>query len=113
MRNLRNSVQLIGNVGSAPEVKTLDSGRVKTTCSIATNSAFKNQKGEKVEETQWHNLVFWGKLAEVVNQYVKKGSEIAIEGKLVHRAYETAKGEKRYITEISVNDLVMLGSNRK
>jgi single-strand DNA-binding protein len=113
MRNLRNSVQLIGNVGSVPEVKTLDSGRIKTTCSMATNSTYKNQKGEKVEETQWHNLVFWGKLAEVVEQYVKKGNEIAIEGKLIHRAYETAQGEKRYITEISVNDLVMFGGNRK
>lgn len=113
MRNLRNSVQLIGNVGSVPEVKTFDGGMIKTTCSMATNSTYKNQKGEKVKETQWHNLVFWGKLAEVVNQYVKKGNEIAIEGKLVHRAYETPKGEKRYVTEISVNDLVMFGGNRK
>lgn len=113
MKNLRNSVQLIGNVGSAPEVKTFDSGRVKTICSIATNSAYKNQKGERIEETQWHNLVFWGKLAEVVSLHVKKGNEIAVEGKLMHRAYDGPQGEKRYITEINVNAMVMLGGNRK
>lgn len=113
MRNLRNSVQLIGNVGSAPEVKAFDSGRVKVTCSIATNSSYKNQKGEKIEETQWHNLVFWGKLAEVVSEYVKKGNEIAIEGKLIHRAYDGPKGEKRYITEITVNDMMMLGGKKR
>ena|SRR5687767_13031121 len=113
MRNLRNSVQLIGNVGSAPEVKTFNSGRVKASCSMATNSSYKNQKGEKIEETQWHNLVFWGKLAEVVGEHVKKGNEIAIEGKLMNRAYDNAQGEKRYITEITVNDMVMLGSKRK
>jgi single-strand DNA-binding protein len=109
MRNLRNSVQLIGNVGSAPELKTFDGGRVKASFSIATNSTYKNQKGEKIEETQWHNLIFWGKLAQVAGQHLKKGSEIAIEGKLVHRSYETPAGEKRYVTEINVNDLVMLG----
>lgn len=113
MRNLRNSVQLIGNVGSAPEVKTLTTGRVKASCSMATNSSYKNQKGEKIEETQWHNLVFWGKLAEIVSEHLKKGNEIAIEGKLVHRAYDNAQGEKRYITEITVNDMVMLGSRRQ
>lgn len=113
MRNLRNSVQLIGNVGSAPEVKSFDSGRVKATCSIATNSSYKNQKGEKIEETQWHNLVFWGKLAEVVSEYVKKGNEIAIEGKLIHRAYDGPKGEKRYITEITVNDMMLLGGKKR
>jgi single-strand DNA-binding protein len=112
MRNLRNSVQLIGNVGSNPEVKTFDSGRVKASCSMATNSSYRNQKGEKIEETQWHTLVFWGKLAEVVGQYLKKGSEIAIEGKLMHRSYDNPKGEKRYVTEITVNDMVMLGSRK-
>jgi single-strand DNA-binding protein len=80
---------------------------------MATNSSYKNQKGEKIEETQWHNLVFWGKLAEIVGEHLKKGNEIAIEGKLVHRAYDSAQGEKRYITEIAVNDMVMLGSRRK
>lgn len=109
MANLRNSVQLIGRLGKDPEVKTFDTGKKLATFSIATNSTYRNQKGDKVEETQWHNLVLWDNLADIAAQYLKKGSEIAVEGKLVHRAYETSGGEKRYITEISVNDMVMLG----
>lgn len=108
MKSLRNSVQLIGNIGKDPEVKTYDQ-RKKASFSIATNETYKNQNGEKVKETQWHNVVVWGKLADIVEKYLKKGNEVAIEGKLVHRTYETASGEKRYITEVNVNDLVMLG----
>ncbi|HEY9005153.1 single-stranded DNA-binding protein [Ohtaekwangia sp.] len=108
MANLRNSVQLIGRLGRDPEVKTFDSGKKLATFSIATNSTYRNQRGEKVEETQWHNLVLWDKLADIASQYLKKGSEVAVEGKLVHRSYETATGEKRTTTEISVNDMVML-----
>jgi single-strand DNA-binding protein len=112
MSNLRNSVQLIGRLGKDPEVRTFDSGKKQASFTIATSETYKNQKGEKVEDTQWHNLVIWGKLADVAGKYLKKGSEIAIEGKLIHRSYETTGGEKRYITEINVNDLVMLrGSN--
>jgi len=107
MKSLRNSVNLIGRLGKAPEVKTF-SGKKKASFSIATTDSYKNAKGEKVEDTQWHNLVIWGKLAEVAEKYLKKGSEVVIEGKLVHRVYETDKGEKRYITEISVNDMLML-----
>jgi len=107
MKSLRNSVHLIGHLGNDPEVRTFDSGKKKASFSIATSETYKNQKGEKVQETQWHNLVIWGKLADIAGQYLKKGSEIAIEGKLVHRAYETG-GEKKYITEINVNDMLML-----
>jgi single-strand DNA-binding protein len=109
MANLRNSVQLIGRLGKDPEVKTFDKGKKLATVTLATNETYTNQKGEKVQDTQWHNLVIWGKLVTVVSNYLKKGSEIAIEGKLVHRSYETSSGEKKYITEINVNDLVMLG----
>jgi single-strand DNA-binding protein len=112
MKTLRNSVQLIGRLGKDPEVKSFDSGKTKASFSIATSETYKNQKGEKVQDTQWHNLVIWGKLADVAGKYLKKGAEIAVEGKLVHRAYDTAKGEKRYITEITVNDFVMLGSKQ-
>jgi single-strand DNA-binding protein len=107
MANLRNSVQLIGNLGHDPEVKSFN-GKQKASFSIATTETYRNQKGEKVQDTQWHNIVVWGKLAEIASKYLKKGSEVAIEGKLVHRSYETTAGEKRYITEINVNDLVML-----
>jgi single-strand DNA-binding protein len=112
MTSLRNSVHLIGRLGNDPEVRTFDSGKRKASFSIATSETYKNQKGEKVQETQWHNLVIWGKLADIAGQYLKKGSEVAIEGKLVHRAYETTAGEKKYITEINVNDMVMLGDKK-
>jgi single-strand DNA-binding protein len=109
MRSLRNSVQLIGRLGKDPEVKEFGDKK-KASFSIATSDSYKNQKGEKIEDTQWHNVVLWGKLAEVADKYLKKGQEVALEGKLVHRNYETENGEKRYFTEINVNDLVMLGS---
>lgn len=108
MKNLRNSVQLIGHVGKDPEVRTFDSGRKLTSFSLATSDTYKNPKGEKVTDTQWHNIVMWGKLAEIAAKYLKKGEEVCIEGKLIHRNYETENGEKRYITEINVNDLLML-----
>ncbi|HEU5290098.1 MAG TPA: single-stranded DNA-binding protein [Cyclobacteriaceae bacterium] len=111
MKSLRNSVQLIGRLGKDPEVKTF-SGKKKASFSIATSDSYKNQKGEKVEDTQWHNIVIWGKLAEVAEKYLKKGQEVVVEGRLVHRDYEGDNGEKRYITEINVNDLVMLGGKQ-
>ncbi len=112
MKSLRNSVQLIGNLGKDPEVKTFDKSK-KASFSIATTNSYKNGKGEKVEDTQWHNIVIWGPLAEVAEKYLKKGMEVCVEGKLVHRNYETDKGEKRYITEINVNDMLMLGGKEK
>lgn len=112
MSTLKNSVQLIGRLGKDPEVRTFDSGKKQASFTIATNETYKNQKGEKVEDTQWHNLVIWGKLAEVAGQYLKKGSEVAVQGKLIYRSFETSGGEKRYVTEINVDDLVMLGGNK-
>ena len=109
MKSLRNSVQLIGRLGKDPEVKIVGEDRKKASFSLATTDTYKNAKGEKVEDTQWHNLVIWGNLADVAGKYLKKGSEVCVEGKLVHRVYETDKGEKRYITEINVNDFVMVG----
>ena len=108
MKSLRNSVQLIGRLGKDPEVKSFSKSK-KASFTLATTDNYKNQKGEKIEDTQWHNIVIWGKLAGVAEKYLKKGQEVAVEGKLIHRAYET-NGEKRYITEINVNDLVMLGN---
>ncbi len=112
MKSLRNSVTLIGRLGKDPEVKTFG-GNKKAAFTIATTDAYKNQKGEKVHDTQWHNIVIWGKLAGVAEKYLEKGQEVVLEGKLVHRAYETAGGEKRFITEVNVNDLVMVGGNKK
>ena len=109
MTNLKNSVKLIGHLGKDPEVRTFESGKKMASFSIATTDSYKNQKGEQVEDTQWHNLVIWGRLADIAGQYLKKGSEVAVEGKLVHRTYETSKGEKRYITEVNVQEMLMLG----
>ncbi len=110
MSTLRNKVQLIGNLGNNPEIITLDSGKKLAKFSLATNESYKNAQGEKVTETQWHNLVAWNNTAEIIEKYLEKGREIAIEGKLTSRSYETKEGEKRYVTEIIVNELLMLGS---
>ena len=112
MNNLKNKVQLIGNLGMNPEIKTLDSGKKLAKFSIATNESYKNAKGEKVEDTQWHNLVAWGKTADIIEKYLQKGNEVAIEGKLNNRTYDDKDGNKRYITEIVVNELLMLGSKK-
>jgi len=110
MYTLRNKVQLIGNLGTPPEVKNTESGKKLARFSIATNEIYRNVKGEKVKETTWHNLIAWGKIAEIVEKYLNKGSEVAIEGKLISRSYTDANGVKRYITEIEVSELLMLGS---
>jgi len=109
MNTLRNRVQLIGNLGNDPEIITLESGRKLAKFAIATNETYKNDKGEKVTDTQWHQLVAWGKSAEIVEKYVTKGKEIAIEGKLAHRSYEDKNGEKKYITEVVISELLLLG----
>ena len=109
MSTLRNKVQLIGHVGNDPEIKTFDGGKKLAKLSIATNESYKNDKGEKVEETQWHNLIAWGKTADTIEKYVVKGKEIAIEVKLTHKSYEDKNGEKRYVTEVVIDELLMLG----
>lgn len=109
MYALKNKVQLIGNLGSNPEIKTLDGGKKMAKFNIATNESYRNSNGEKVTETQWHNLVAWGKLAEIIEKYITKGSEVAVEGKLTYRTYNDKDGVKKYFTEIQVNELLMLG----
>ena len=112
MNALRNKVQLIGNLGMNPEIKTLEGGKKLAKLSIATNETYKNAKGEKVTETQWHNLIAWGKTVNVIEKYLTKGSEVAIEGKLINRNYTDKEGVKRYITEIQINELLMIGGSR-
>ena len=109
MSTLRNKVQLIGHVSNDPEIKTFDGGKKLAKLNVATNESYKNDKGEKVEETQWHSLIAWGKTADIIEKYVVKGKEIAIEGKLTHRSYEDKNGEKRYVTEVVIDELLMLG----
>ena len=110
MSTLRNKVQLIGNLGNNPEIITLESGKKLAKFSIATNETYKNAQGEKVTNTEWHNLVAWGKTAEIVEKYLEKGKEIAIEGKLTSRTYDDKDGNKRYITEVVVTELLLLGA---
>lgn len=112
MSTLRNKVQLIGNLGKNPEIITLESGKKLAKFSLATNESYKNAQGEKVTDTQWHNLVAWNKTADIVEKFLEKGNEIAIEGKLTTKSYETKDGEKRYITEVVVQELLMLGNKQ-
>ena len=109
MSTLRNKVQLIGNLGNNPEIINLESGKTLAKFSIATNESYKNASGEKVTDTQWHNVVAWGKTAQIIEKYVTKGKEVAVDGKLTSRSYETKEGEKRYVTEVVCNELLMLG----
>ena len=106
---MRNKVQLIGNLGQNPEVTEVNGGKKMAKFSLTTNETYKNKAGEKITDTQWHNLVAWGKTADIIEKYVKKGSEIAIEGRLLNRNYTDKDGVKRYVTEIQVSELVMLG----
>jgi single-strand DNA-binding protein len=110
MYALKNKVQLIGNLGNAPEVKTTENGKKLARFSVATNESYRNASGEKVTETTWHNLVAWGKVAEIAEKYLVKGSEVAIEGKLINRIYSDKDGNKKYITEVQVNELLLLGA---
>ena len=108
MSTLKNKVQLIGNVGNAPETKTLESGKKVANFSLATNEFYKNSEGEKVQNTQWHNIVAWGKTAEIVENYLTQGKEVILEGKLTSRSYETQTGEKRYVTEVVAQEVMIL-----
>jgi single-strand DNA-binding protein len=110
MSTLRNRVQLIGRVGNDPEVKSFEGGKKLATVSIATSESYKNEKGERVEQTEWHRVVAWGKTAEIIEQFVTKGREIAIDGKLTHRSYDDKDGTKRFMTEVVANDVQLIGS---
>ena len=109
MNALRNKVQLIGYVGNDPEIKNLEGGKKVAQFVIATNEVYYNEKSEKITDTQWHNVVTWGKTAEIVEKYVMKGKEVAVGGKLTHRSYDDKNGDKRYFTEVVANELLLLG----
>lgn len=110
MSAIKNRVQLIGNLGQDPSFTELDGGKKVVSFSMATNETYKNAAGEKVTDTQWHNIVAWGKLAENISTYAKKGTEMVVTGKLTTRSYETKEGEKRYTTEVVINEFLLLGS---
>lgn len=110
MSRLRNSVKLIGNVGSDPEIINLESGKKISKFALATNETYKNDLGVKVTNTEWHNCIAWGKTADIIETYLVKGKEVAIEGKLTSRSYDDKEGVKRYVTEIVIYEILLLGS---
>ena len=113
MNTLRNSVKLIGRLGQDPEVKLLDKGNKVATFSLATSDSYTTGDGSKLEQTQWHNIVVWGNLAGICEKYLKKGREIAIDGRLAYRTWEDKNGTKHYKSEIIASDLLFVGSNGK
>jgi single-strand DNA-binding protein len=113
MNALKNRVQLIGNLGNDPEIKNMEGGKKLAKFSIATDESYHNASGEKVKETTWHNLVAWGKLADLAEKYLHKGTEVVIDGKLINRSYNDKEGNKKYVSEVQVNDMLLLGSKEK
>lgn len=108
MSSLRNRVQLIGNLGHDPEVKKLESGKVVSHFTLATDDSFKNVDGQKVNEATWHNIVAWNGLAEYSAKYLKKGCRVIVEGRLTYRSYEDKKGVTKNITEIVLSEISLL-----
>lgn len=106
MNQLRNHVQLIGNLGKDVEFKQLKGGKAIARAVIATKEIYRNPQGEKVVDVQWHNLVGWGKVAEIMPVLLKKGKQVAVQGKLAHRSFEDKNGHKRYISEVIVSEFM-------
>ena len=109
MSTLKNSVRLVGNLGMDPEIKNFDNNRKLAKLALATNEWYKNDKGERVTETQWHNVVIWGTQAKFAEEMLKKGDEVAIDGKLASRSYVDKDGNKKYVTEIVVSEFLKIG----
>ena len=108
MSTLRNKVQLIGRLGQDPQIITFDDGNKIANFSIAIDDSYKDKDGKKVERTYWHNVVVKGPLVKIVEDYVTKGKEIVVEGKLTNRSYDDKDGNKRYITEVACTELLLL-----
>ena len=112
MNSLKNRVTLIGNLGQDPETKNTETGKKVTHFTLATDDGYKNSDGQKVNETTWHNIVAWNGLADIAGKYLKKGRQVAVEGRIVYRSYEDKKGVTKYITEIVLNDLILLRNGK-
>ncbi|MEQ8684099.1 MAG: single-stranded DNA-binding protein [Imperialibacter sp.] len=104
-----NKVILLGNLGKDPEIRHLESGRAVTNFTLATSEVYKNKEGNKVTNTEWHNVVLWTPLAEVAEKYLKKGNQVYIEGKITTRSYDDKDGNKRYITEVVGREMTLVG----
>jgi single-strand DNA-binding protein len=104
-----NKVILVGNLGKDPEVRFFDNDKKKASFSLATSETYNNKEGEKITRTEWHNVVLWGRLAEIAEAYLRKGRQVYIEGKISSRSYEDKEGNKRYVTEINGQQMQLLG----
>ncbi len=111
MSSIKNYVQLIGNVGQEPTVTNLESGKKVARLSLATNENYKDGKGEKRTDTNWHTVVAWGKVADIIEKFVDRGREIGITGKLKTRSYTTDDGNQRHVTEVVANEVLLLNGN--
>jgi single-strand DNA-binding protein len=113
MNTLKNRVTLIGNLGQDPEIKTTETGKKVTHFTLATDDGYKNSEGQKISETTWHNIVAWNGLADIAGRFLKKGRQVAVEGRIAYRSYEDKKGATKYITEIVCNDIILLRSGKE
>lgn len=113
MNTLKNKVNLIGRIGAKPVTQMFDSGAKKVRLSVATNERFKDKKGDWVDNTQWHTVIAWGKVCDRIERILDKGSEVVIEGRIVNRSYETKEGEKRFLTEIELNEFIVLNHGKQ
>lgn len=113
MSSLNNKVQLIGNLGRDPEVKEFEGGRKVAKFPLATTESYKNDAGERISETSWHSIVAWGGLATIAEKYLLKGKEVAVEGRLLYRDYEDKDGNKKYVTEVILNQIQLLRNGGK
>jgi len=112
MSSLKNQVILIGRLGRDPETKTIENGKKVTHFTLATDDSYKNAEGQRISEATWHNITAWNGLADVADRFLKKGKQVAVEGRIVYRTYEDKKGVTKNMTEIVLNDLVLLGSGK-
>lgn len=113
MNSLKNKVVLIGHVGIDPTITNISDGKIVARLSLATNEQYKDANGNKVKNTNWHTVVGWGKIAEIIEKYVKKGKLVAVEGKLVSRYYEDKEGVKRYVSEVVVSEILLLSQDHE
>lgn len=113
MNNLKNKVSLIGRLGAHPEFMVTENGKSLARFSLAVQSNFKDKSGQWQKDTQWHNINAWGKTAELVKKLLTKGQEIIVEGRIVNRSFETKTGEKRYSTNIEMNEFLILAARNE
>nr|WP_321411019.1 single-stranded DNA-binding protein [uncultured Carboxylicivirga sp.] len=113
MTTLRNRVQLVGNLGMDPEIKAFDNGRKLAKFTVATNETYNGVNGQERTETQWHNIIAWGKQAEIAAKNLHKGNEVALEGRITYRQYEDKNKQTRYLTEIVLNNYLVYPGAKK